>query len=662
MIRISRAIPLLALPAALTAQQTETPLLVAPAAEGVVLRWVWPEGERPVGYHVERREFGGAWSRLTARPIARIRAREAARQRLGAVYERYEGMLFPEDPFEELRDPASYRSLLLLVADLEPAVAEVLGLRFDDRGAERGRIFEYRLLALTREGEREAARGGPVVAGSWEQPDGPDSLEAAQATDGVVLRWSAAGPFTAYHVDRRRGAGPWERASGVPVVIFSNDGAAATAAAPRFFRDSTARPGDSLVYAVSGVDPFGRFSLRSAEARIVVRDVQPPAPPRQVMTAVRGDTVTISWVPSLDPEVTAYRVWRGAGREGPFEPVGGPERPGDTLVFDAGRPEGSVTWYHVTATDRSGNESPPSFSAMAVVPDVTAPAAPDSLRAVADTGFITLAWQPVASRDLRGYRVYRSTVPDGTFGLITAHPLPVPALVDSIPRGVDHAFFYRVTAVDSAFNESSPSPVLAARPPDARPPTAPRIEWVRPAEDGLVVRWFANPDPDVEHYLVRYRRRGEGVWLDRPREHRAPALVDTIPGLEARRLYDVVVIAVDDAGNASEPSPVVVGEPVHRRPPAPLDARRARYDERIRAVVIEWNPRAGLARVRVERRDAATGLVQLIADVPGESGRVVDRLAAAGRRYEYALRAVDRFGNIAEPGARRRAEVPEETP
>jgi len=661
MIPVRRTALLLALPAALAAQQAETPLLVAPAADGVVLRWVWPEGERPLGYHVERREFGGAWVRLTTQPIERIRGRESARQRLGAAYERYEGMLFPEDPFEELRDPASYRSLLLLVADLEPAVAEVLGLRFDDRGAERGRIFEYRLLALTRDGEREAARGGPVVAGSWEQPAGPDSLEAAQATDGVALRWSAAGPFTAYHVDRRRGAGPWERASGVPVVIFSNDGAAATAAAPRFFRDSTARPGDTLVYAVSGLDPFGRSSRRSAEARVVVRDVQPPRPPLQVTTAVHGDTVTISWVPSADSEVAAYRVWRGASHDGPFEPVGGMTAQADTAVRDFGRPEGSVTWYYVTATDRSGNESPPSFYAMAVVPDLTPPAAPDSLRATADTGLITLAWHAVASRDLRGYRVYRSSVPDGTFGLLTAHPLSAPVLVDSIPRGADHAFYYRVTAVDSVFNESAPSPVLAARPPDARPPTAPRIEWVRPTEDGLVVRWLANPDPDVAHYRVRYRPRGNAAWLDRPQEHHTPALLDTIPGLEPRRLYDVVVIAVDDAGNASEPSPVVVGEPVHRRPPAPLEARRARYDERLRAVVVEWNPRAGVARVRVERRDAATGLVQVIADVPGESGRVADPLAVAGRRYAYALRAVDRFGNVAEAGAWRRADVPEET-
>ena len=657
MIPFRRIVPLLALPAALAAQPAETPLLVAPATDGVVLRWAWPAGERPLGYHVERREFGGAWSRLTRQPIVRVRSREAARQRLGAAYERYEGMLFPADPLDELRDPTSYRSLLLLVADLEPAVADVLGLRFDDRSIERGRVVEYRLLALTHDGEREAARAGPVAAGNWEAPEGPDSVEAAQAADGVALRWSAGGAFSAYHVDRRRGGGPWERASGVPVVIFRNDAATSTAAASRFFRDSTAQAGDTLAYAVSGIDPFGRTSRRSAEVRLVVHDVVPPRPPLQVTAGVHGDTVAIAWSASPDREVTAYRVWRGAGHDGPFEPVGGPMPADVTSARDTDRPDGTVWYYYVTAADQTGNESPPSFLAMAVVPDVTPPPVPDSLRASADTAWIALAWAPVASPGLRGYRVYRASVADGTFGLRNARPVATPVFLDSIPRGAGHAFHYRVTAVDSAFNESAPSPVLAAQPPDTRPPTAPRIEWVRPIEDGLVVRWLANPDPDVTQYQVRYRRRGDTTWQDRPEARRTPALLDTIPGLEARRLYDIAVVAVDDAGNRSAVSPAVVGEPVHRRPPTPLDLRRARYDERLRAVVVEWSPRDGVARVQVERRDVATGLVQLIADMPGTAARVVDP-AAPGRRYEYAARAVDRFGNVADAGNWKGADVP----
>ena len=647
------------LPGTLGAQQAGQGLLAAPAAEGVVLRWVWPEGARPLGYHIERRAPGAGWTRLTPQAVGRVRGREAARTILGEAFPRYESLLFPTNPLDELADPESYRSLLLLASDVEPGVARVLGLRFDDTGAERGRAYEYRLIAMTDAGEREAGLGGPVVAGSYREADPPDSLEADQPPEGVALRWSAAGTFSAYHVFRRANRGDWVRVNVAPVVVFSADAPTATQA-PWFYRDTTAVAGDTLGYAVAGVDPFGRVSRRSAEVRLVVRDVAPPARPLQVSTRVAGDTVWVSWLPSPDPNVVSYRVWRAPTRDGPFEPVGAPLPAAARTARDVGQPTGRLWWYQVTAADRAGNESDPSFLAMAELRDRTPPPAPTGLTAVADTGRIALAWQPVAVADLRGYRVYRASSAAGTFGLLTATPILTPGYADSIPRGADHAFHYRVTAVDSAFNESGPSPVLAASPPDARPPSAPRIESVRPGEDCLVVRWLPNPERDVTTYRVRYRPRGDSAWRDLPAPTPAPGTLDTIPGLEPRRLYEVTVVALDDAGNASPPARAVAGEPLHRRPPLALAVRRAAYDAAAGGVVVEWvPPGGGVERVRLVRRDRETGDVETVGDAAPGDGRAVDRRVQPGRSYEYALRPADRFGNSAEPSSWKRVRIPE---
>jgi fibronectin type 3 domain-containing protein len=646
------------LPAALPAQD-QTPFLVSPAAEGVVLRWLWPEGPRPLGYHVERREPGGAWTRLTAQPVARVRDRAAARRRLGAGFERYEALLFPETALDELRDPDTYRSLLLLVADVEPAVARILGLRYDDTAAARDRLFEYRLIALTGAGEREAGQGGPVRAGSYREARAPDSLRVAQSVDGVTLKWSADVGFSAYHVFRRRGRGDWARANDAPVVVFAADGPVAVEA-PWFFRDSAVVAGDTLGYAIVGIDPFGRPSRRSAEARLAVRDLRPPAPPLQVTTRAMGDTVGVSWIPSPDPSVASYRVWRAPRREGPFEPAG-PALPASATEWrDAGRPAGRLWWYRVTAQDRDGNESDPSFLAMVEVRDLTPPPTPTDLRGAADTAEITLTWSAVPSAGIRGYRVYRASTAGGEFGLLTGAPVTSAAFSDAIRRGADQAFHYRVTAVDSAFNESAPSAVVAVSPPDGRAPSAPRIEWVRPGEDCLVVRWFANPEPDVAAYRVRYRPLGDSAWRDVAPATPASATLDTIAGLEPRRLYEVTVTAVDDAGNASPPSRRATGEPVHRRPPAALAVRRARFDPTAGGVVVEWTaPGAGVEWVRVVRRDRETGSVETVGQVSPGDGRLVDPRVEPGRRYEYALRPADRFGNSAEPRDWKRVQVPE---
>ena len=109
--------------APLTLPAQETPLLVSPAARGVLLRWVWGNGERPAGYFVERRAASSAaWVRITPQPRGRIRDRAAARALLGDQYERYSGLLFPSDPRAERRDPESFRGMLLLSADLEPVI------------------------------------------------------------------------------------------------------------------------------------------------------------------------------------------------------------------------------------------------------------------------------------------------------------------------------------------------------------------------------------------------------------------------------------------------------------------------------------------------------------------------------------------------------------
>jgi hypothetical protein len=136
--------------------------------------------------------------------------------------------------------------------------------------------------------------------------------------------------------------------------------------------------------------------------------------------------------------------------------------------------------------------------------------------------------------------------------------------------------------------------------------------------------------------------------------------LDTVPGLEPRRLYEVTVVAVDDAGNASPPARAVAGEPLHRRPPAALAVRRAGYDAAAGAVVVEWSPPGGgVERVRLVRRDRGTGDVITVGDAAPGDGRAVDRRAQPGRDYEYALRPADRFGNAAEPGGWKRVRIPE---
>jgi fibronectin type 3 domain-containing protein len=318
---------------------------------------------------------------------------------------------------------------------------------------------------------------------------------------------------------------------------------------------------------------------------------------------------------------------------------------------DAGRPAGRVGWYRVTALDRAGRESDPSPVALAEIPDLTPPPAPDSVTTSADTGRLSLRWRPVAAPDLRGYRVYRASTADGTFGLLSPTPSRVAAFRDTIPRRADHAFYYRITAVDSAFNESAPSAVVAVRPPDVTPPSAPRIGQVRSGDGALVVTWLANPEPDVAVYRVRFRIKGEVAWRD-GRPLPGTRLRDTIPGLAPGRLHEVTLVATDDAGNPSPPAPVVAGTPVRRRPPAQPDLRRVMFETHERGVVVAWTGAVdAVVELLVLRREAGQAL-RPVGAVRAGTTRFVDRTVRAGRRYEYVVQARDAFGNQADSRVR----------
>ena len=95
--------------------------------------------------------------------------------------------------------------------------------------------------------------------------------------------------------------------------------------------------------------------------------------------------------------------------------------------------------------------------------DLGYPAAVSALAATGGAGRVTLLWQHDDAPDLAGYNVYRSSSSSGPFAKVT--PLPIGRSSNWSDAGLDPltSYFYRVTAVDSSGNESSPCPPVSAR-------------------------------------------------------------------------------------------------------------------------------------------------------------------------------------------------------
>jgi len=104
--------------------------------------------------------------------------------------------------------------------------------------------------------------------------------------------------------------------------------------------------------------------------------------------------------------------------------------------------------------------------------DTSPPPAPTEVQAASQDGAVALEWNAVDAGDLAGYRVYRAPTSISEVGdrspVSGSRPVSEAGYTDgSVQNGT--TYYYVVTAVDEAGNESAPSTEVEKTPFDAPP-------------------------------------------------------------------------------------------------------------------------------------------------------------------------------------------------
>ncbi len=190
--------------------------------------------------------------------------------------------------------------------------------------------------------------------------------------------------------------------------------------------------------------------------------------------------------------------------------------------------------------------NPPTAEMIAAgkVKDEAPPATLGSPRAIIRAkGIVFLDWDNSADVDLAGYNIYRSTKADGRFVKVNRKPLVASELVLSSQR-TPQKYFYAVTAVDQAGNESVRSAAI-----DARPPAAPKYLFGRAGNNAVSLEWRKAVAKDVDTYSVRRSESPGGPYAVIGVGITACAYIDH--GAENGRTYHYIVTAVDSSSNES---------------------------------------------------------------------------------------------------------------
>jgi len=251
--------------------------------------------------------------------------------------------------------------------------------------------------------------------------------------------------------------------------------------------ETRAHPGGILVYVVRTRASQKRASANSNA--VAVRMLPVPERISALAAHVTETAIQLSWTAPSQTSggdtlaaVSGYRIYRGeldpssaeaavkdfsqAKWRSPVALLGPAGEPSyRDALFDFGKTYAYVVRSVVLAEGQE-IESPDSEPTIVTPHDIFPPAAPQNVvanvlpGATPDAVLVDLSWSINLETDLAGYRVYRSEQQGTKGGLITPELLLTPAYRDtSVEPG--HRYWYTVTAMDRAGNESESSTAVA---------------------------------------------------------------------------------------------------------------------------------------------------------------------------------------------------------
>jgi fibronectin type 3 domain-containing protein len=444
-------------------------------------------------------------------------------------------------------------SMLMYLSVREPEIAKALGQYYEDMPPVDMKYVVYTL---------EVYRGKEVVftqergVDLTRQPEMPLlwELKAHRFDWGVGLKWQGYEAYTMFNVYRSdTHEGTFEKINSAPVQVQASRNANGTMnVAPYFYSDTTLKQGQRAFYKVRGVDFFaddGPFT-QPVMGKIKV-DPHPAVLLRPTVEA-KETFIDINWQPSSDKDILGYNIYRSQKYEGADTKLNEHLVQG-TFFRDISVQVDLNYFYSVTAVNRGGYESLRSLNALGLAKDVTPPPVVQGLVGEAEKATIKLHWDGVTAKDLLGYRIYRTLRPDNIdWALINNEMVADPFHDDVLTKNLSrYPYYYRITAVDTHYNESAPSGVVKVQLPDVTPPRAPGFTGSSVRGGNVSLTWNDVDVYDLAGYHIyrsvagkRLKITSELVGLS--------SFVDASSPVAASVVYEVT--AVDKSGNESTPS------------------------------------------------------------------------------------------------------------
>lgn len=194
--------------------------------------------------------------------------------------------------------------------------------------------------------------------------------------------------------------------------------------------------------------------------------------PTALTATLSQEQIQLEWQPpaanidgSTPANIIGYNIYRRS-ENGTYETPLNPRPVKENSFNDRQFKFGKEYTYIVRAVSQSSEgaiESQNSSELKITPKDTFAPERPTNLTGAAAAGVVSIFWPSVKSSDLRGYIVYRAErldAPKDTWVKLTPDPIVATTFRDSSAL-TSKTYYYLVTSIDEAGNESVPSEAVA---------------------------------------------------------------------------------------------------------------------------------------------------------------------------------------------------------
>jgi len=368
-----------------------------------------------------------------------------------------------------------------------------------------GEVYYYFVRAVNPFGlEGPASPVAEVTPSDTRVPPAPNNLRAEAFGTGIKLQWDA---FPANLAGFEVFKAPSRDEEFIRIHPKDDIFLDTTS----WFLDLYVEEAGHYYYFVRSVSSTGARSPASDTLFFYLEDHTRPSTPGPVTVRAETDRIILSWPASPEPDVIGYAVERSSDDAFRTRFLLTANILEDTVFIDSLPAISQTTYgYVVYAIDGSNNRSRPSGMVKARLPDQVPPLSPIMTGLEKVGNAVLIRWTRRSEPDLAGYRIYRSL--NGPQDLAGQDISFTNSYTDTLEGS--GRYYYAVTSLDSAGNESPLSAWLSLDYDEYEMPFPPSSGEVRQEKGALLVDWAPVDRKGTAGYLVTREDPATGKKTD----------------------------------------------------------------------------------------------------------------------------------------------------